>query len=167
MDENMTQVLAERLGFTKEQNAALQAGDLASLFLSRSSDPLMAALVSSVLNKKSTKNEESEPQLDYERELVRSKRIIRKLKEDLAAADMMLKYIAEIFGTCPACWGQNKLCLRCKGNGRPGSADPAEEELLAWVEPALKKLGMGLVNLEHIRGTRGTAGVQRWDLDKP
>jgi hypothetical protein len=95
-------------------------------------------------NRKSAAEAEDTPvdDPDYEREMLRLKRIIARLKQSLASADVMARYIADIFGACPACWGLNQVCPHCHGKGKPGYANPDMEELRAWVEPALKKGGL-------------------------
>lgn len=149
MNQEMTRLLTERLGLTQEEDEALQGGDLsrvfASRFAERFSDPLMATLFNSMVQQNS---EARENHVDHERDLDRAKMTIRKLKEDLAAADTMAHYIAEVFGACPQCWGLNRLCPQCKGSGKPGSGEPQEQELLSWVGPALAKLGMKVTKIE-------------------
>lgn len=155
MDQAIAQLLADRLGMNGDDYNALQAGDLSSLLSSQlagqfSQNPLMAMLISSMLqqNAVASTREVSENEIDYERVLARARQIIQQLKEQLVRAQAMISYIAEVFGTCPACWGQSKICPQCRGKGKPGSNEPLEEELLAWVDPALKRLGMRVVRTE-------------------
>ena len=151
MNQLMAQLMAERFGVNKDVLAALQAVESSSSESNGLSDPLMAALVSTMMQQKSASGDEAgeEEEIDYERLLAQAKRRIHQLKRQLAAAMAMVNYIAEVFGACPACWGQNKLCPQCRGRGAPGSERPMEEELLAWVEPALKALGMRAVRTEQ------------------
>jgi hypothetical protein len=141
MDQQTAQLLAEKLGVVKEYEA-LQSGDVSSLLAGQSADPLMAMLMSSMLNANSGKEEPIEAPMNYQHELARLKKVIHDLKQQLAAADRMANYISEIFGACSLCWGLNKLCPSCDGKGQPGFAAPVEEDLLAWVRPALKRLGL-------------------------
>jgi hypothetical protein len=146
MEEAMTQLLAQRMGLSGEQYDALRSGNPAPLLGNQGSDPLMAALFSSMLSRK-PENVESDSETEHDhtqcqRELLRAKKTIAKLKDGLASADTMANHIAEIFGACEFCWGLNKLCPRCGGRGGPGFADPKQEELLGWIEPALQKLGL-------------------------
>ena len=149
MDQAMMQLLAERIGLTGEQSEALRTGNAYSLLANPSADPLMAALVSSMLTRKPEAAEtDFGVDADHsacERELLRAKKIIASLKDNLASANAMANYIAEIFGACQFCWGLNKLCPRCDGKGRPGFTDPQQEDLLGWVEPALHKLGLTVI----------------------
>lgn len=149
MDQAMMQLLAERMGLTGEQSEALRAGNPNLLLANQSADPLMAALVNSMLTRKSEAAEadfgRDEDHSACERELLRAKKIIANLKDDLASANTMANYIAEIFGACQFCWGLNKLCPRCNGKGRPGFTNPQQEDLLGWLEPALQKLGLTVI----------------------
>jgi hypothetical protein len=79
---------------------------------------------------------------ELEHELAKARRTIQKLKLDLAAADTVANRVAEILGACPSCWGLNRLCTRCQGSGGPGTSELKGEEFLAWLEPALSRLGV-------------------------
>ena len=147
MDQMMAQLFAEKLGIDPGQ--LQQSGDLSSALSNQFSDnPLMAALIGSMMSQAQADDEPAEKPPEYERILMRAKKIIRALKQELATADEMLRYLAEVFGACPICWGQNRLCPGCKGKGSPGSYEPLESELLRWVEPALKRLGMRVAKIE-------------------
>jgi hypothetical protein len=101
-------------------------------------------------NRKQAAEEEiSEGHKDFEREIQRLKKIIARLRQEVASANVMAHFIADIFGTCHACWGLNKLCQQCGGKGRPGYANPDLDELRAWVEPALKKGGLHIAPLSQ------------------
>ena len=148
MEQPMTQLLAQRMGLTSEQYDALLAGNPSSLLSNQSTDPLMAALFSSMLRKPEMTEEGDDAKPEeglHERELIRARRVIARLKDDLASADAMANHIAEIFGACEFCWGLNRLCPRCSGKGSPGFKDPKQEELLSWVEPALQRVGLRVV----------------------
>jgi len=147
MNQAMTQMLAQRLGATTEETAALQSGDVSSLLSGRVSDPLMAALMTSMMGPNS-QSETADKRPCCEKIAERARRVVRELKADLAAADAMISYIAEVFGACTACLGHSESCARCAGNGQPGSAPPLADELLAWVSPALKRLGMKAVRIQ-------------------
>lgn len=149
MDPSVTQLLAERLGISKEDFDHLQTTDPASFLASRFSDPLMAALFSTMLRQNTFENEVSEEQVDYEQVLENARETIRELQEELQVADKLLTYIARLTGYCPVCLGLNKRCLHCNGAHRAGSHEPMEEELLAWTKPALKRLGLRVVKVEE------------------
>jgi hypothetical protein len=111
----------------------------------------MAALVSSMLQRQAADRDSAdtdEEEAVLKHQLVQAKKTIRKLREDVALANNMANYIAQVFGACPACWGLTQLCPHCRGQGKPGSYQPNEAELLAWVEPALTKLGLRIVKPE-------------------
>ncbi len=149
MDPAMTQMLVERLGLSKEDLNTIQGGDLPSSLASRfSSDPLMAMLVNSMTRPNTVDSEPLKQRIPPDRALTSARQTIRDLREDLTAAKVMLNYFAELFGACAFCWGQSRSCPSCKGAGVPGSDPPKEAELLAWVEPALEKLGMRVVKIE-------------------
>lgn len=148
MNPAMAQALAEKFGLSDEDGM-----DPAVKLASQISDPLMAALFSSMLQQRSanlnTAEEESdEGRLRLERDLTRAKKVIQKLRQEVVSANTMTSYIARVFGACPACWGLNQFCPHCQGQGKPGAYQPAETELLAWVEPALAKLGRIIVKNE-------------------
>ena len=161
-DALMTRLLAARLGLTEEQVAAVRQGDYSALLSpERRHDPLLAAAVASTLAAGRAAPSAGAPaeaaaeraeadELERLRHLLAAARQrIHDLKQDLAAADAMVQYIAQVFGACPACWGQNRLCVRCHGKGLPGSGPVAEEELLAWVRPALRSLGLRITNIDR------------------
>jgi|GEM_PF-6977955 len=146
MEEVMTQLLAEKMGVNPEELEAMRSGDPAALLAGQFSDPLVGALVSTMMRRRGGSAGEEEE--DDEALLARARRRNRQLKKAVATAAASLNYIAEVFGACPVCWGQSDLCPRCAGAGKPGSSPPRQEELLGWVEPALKALGMRVVRGE-------------------
>jgi hypothetical protein len=150
MNPRIQEALARKFGLSDEERAALQSGD-ASVLLSRglagASDPMQLLLMATMMQ---GQNQESDrPELDHERTIARARAVIRRLRDELSAAETMVQYVAQVFGACPACLGQNRLCLRCSGSGEAGSSDPAEEELLRWVTPALRKVGKRVAPLER------------------
>jgi hypothetical protein len=150
MDQILTRMLVEKLGIPMENYDSLLKGDLSSLVTSLFPDPQTAMIVNSVLSQTTAENETSEKRVDPERALASARQTIRELREDLEAADTMLHYFAEMFGVCPFCLGWGKHCLQCKGRGVLEDTFPNEEELLAWVKPALKKLGLRVVKLGSV-----------------
>ncbi len=132
MQELLRRLLSERLAGAEQATG-------------QSQDPLVTALVSSMLDGTGA---ESESQERHAHELEAARRRIRRLEQDLAAVDVMLAYVAGVFGACPVCWGRDVRCSRCRGTGAPGSGTPAERELLIWVEPALARVGLRVVRAE-------------------
>ncbi|HEY7208681.1 MAG TPA: hypothetical protein VH477_00295 [Bryobacteraceae bacterium] len=100
-------------------------------------DPLVSALLASMMK---PQDQQSEPELSTAA-FERWKQTVRRLRSQLAAAEQMLSDIANVFGACELCWGEDPSCPRCRGRGRPGNAIPIEADLLRWVEPALGRLG--------------------------
>jgi hypothetical protein len=148
MDNMMAQLLANQLGIATE-NGYPQPNEIAAALASQTSDPMMAALLGQMASRKPAANAEdvdAEHQ-DCEREMLRLKKLIARLKQEVASANVMARYIADTFGACPACWGLNRLCQQCQGKGKPGYADPDLEELQTWVEPALRKGGLYIAHL--------------------
>ncbi len=150
MDQRMAaQFIAKRMGLSNEECDTLISGDMSPFFSKLQdnlSDPLTAALATSLFIQKSREKEVMEDH-DYDRLLVRARKVVRRLKEQIEAADVMLNHIGRVFGACPACWGTNKLCETCHGQGKPGNEEPDMEQLLAWTEPSLKRLGMKIVKV--------------------
>jgi len=153
MNQEMTRLLATRLGLSQQEAESLRAGgdsgrQLASRLAERISDPVLGSLFTSMLQERSEPRGESRGK----KPAVDTGRTIQKMQEDLAAADMMAGYIADVFGACPRCWGLNRLCSECKGKGKPGSREPQEAELLSWIEPALAKLGLKVIEITNDTG---------------
>jgi hypothetical protein len=137
MDPALIQMLAQQLGLTQEQEAALRSGDVESVMAAR--DPRLAAMWKWVTQRR----EQTDGDGDKESEkIVQLQQAVQQLKAALDAADVMLKHVASVFGACPYCWGRNANCRRCHGHGVPGSSEPDPDRLLAWAEPALRKIGM-------------------------
>ncbi len=146
MNEALMQELAGRLGLSAEETAMVSSGNTQSLVASQIAnsghDPLLQALISSM-----AQSGANQPAQGEETE-IRLRRAVKRLRADLDAANQMLAEIANVFGACEVCWGQNDSCGRCRGHGRPGSAVPIQPDLLRLVEPALERLGLRVVSRE-------------------
>jgi hypothetical protein len=123
--------------------------DAASLIASQFPDPMMSALVTRLLEGSKDRGEPPDAHADCERALERARRVNYKLRDLLEPANQMVVYIGGLFGACQLCWGLNAGCPQCGGAGKPGWADPQSEELLAWVEPALRRVGLVVVAREE------------------
>lgn len=148
MDQTTTQLLANQLGFAPE-NGHLQPSDIATALANKTSDPILALLLNQIASRPPAV-ESGDVNLnleDHQREIIRLKKMIARLRQQMASAEVMARYIADIFGACPACWGLNRHCEQCQGRGSPGYANPNLEELRTWVEPALKKGGFYITDL--------------------
>ncbi len=64
------------------------------------------------------------------------------LRKELAAANLMVRHVSRVLGTCPACWGLNKFCRTCLGNGGPGTHPVDIDALISWITPALECAGL-------------------------
>lgn len=146
MDPTMNQFLANQLGITPG-DGDLQPTDIAAALVSHGANPLMANLIAQMASRgPTTHGEPGEHPRDYEHEIRHLKKVIHRLQHEIASAQVMAHFIANVFGTCPNCWGLNKLCEQCEGKGKPGYTSPDLEELRAWVEPALRKGGLHIAS---------------------
>ncbi len=145
----LAQLIAQRFGANRGGDTVEQ--DFTTLLGSQISDPVLAALASTMLRQHSEADEDPEPSVDHERLLSRAKRIIQRQQQELASADKMAQYIAGIFGACPHCWGLNAFCPHCHGEGHPGSTQPHEDELRRWIEPALARLGLRIMPMAKLQ----------------
>jgi hypothetical protein len=53
-----------------------------------------------------------------------------------------MRFVATVVGACPMCLGEDLLCYECGGKGSPGSRDLDAASLVAWITPALRRLGL-------------------------
>ena len=156
MEDVLRTMLLQRLGVSGEQPDTAPGSNGAAP--TSSPDPLITALLGSLENSREAPDDEDR-HARCRRELQRARRTIRQLGELLEPADQMVHYIGQTFGACTRCWGLNTACPNCRGRGRPGSAAPVEEELLTWVEPALRRLGKRVSTVERSDETSaGAAG---------
>jgi hypothetical protein len=117
--------------------------------LGGSQDPLIGALLTSMMQGRSEEAEHAaESTRDADALLARCKVKMRRLRQDLDAANSMLHTISNVFGACELCWGEDNSCPRCHGRGHPGSSVPIHDEMLRWVEPALSRAGLRVAPLE-------------------
>ena len=161
MDPEIVQFLARRLGLSRQEIEALERGETASVIAGRfGSDPALAPLLALMSQDESrvAGGRDADETMDArparpgrrargsqpagDRELERARRVARQLRRDLHSVDTIFRHLGHVFGACPACFGLSDDCGRCHGHGMPGSVTPLEEELLAWVEPALARLGL-------------------------
>lgn len=153
----LVQLLSEHLSLTPDETTALARGDVSSILTRRmAQDPRMAAMIPLLADSSESPDEDDEDdergQRDSRRNdrkkerqspgLAKARRVVGRLRDDLRAAYTVIHHIARMLGACPACFGNQPECERCHGHGAPGSAMPVRDELLAWVEPALARLGM-------------------------
>jgi hypothetical protein len=147
IDDAVRQLVLERLAPPASGDGDPASTDMAAALGARGADPIMTALLASMLNRQAEPGRVDE-QTEAEEKLERARAVIRKLKRDLATAETMARYIAGTFGACPSCWGLSRTCPQCQGRGGPGFTEPNEEELLAWVGPALRRLGLEVARQE-------------------
>jgi hypothetical protein len=174
MDPQIIQFLAQRLGLNQQEVEALERGDTASVIASRfGSDPALAPLIALMSQgqaaagtsprdpddtmdarrpRRESRGRASQPAGD--REIERARRAVRQLRRDLQAVDTIFRHLGHVFGACPACFGMSEECGRCHGNGVPGSMTPLRDELLAWVEPALARLGLQVTPIPSEKATK-------------
>lgn len=147
IDDTVRQLVLERLGPSGNGEGDPASTDMVAALGARGADPIMTALLASMLNRQAEPGPADE-QAETEQKLERARAVIRKLKRDLATAETMARYIAGTFGACQSCWGLSMACPQCQGRGGPGFIEPNEEELLAWVGPALRRLGLEVARQE-------------------
>jgi hypothetical protein len=167
MDPQIIQFIAQRLALSPEEVEALERGDAASVVSRRfGADPELAPLLA-LVNQPGPEARDQDDDMDAplprprrrarasrpdeDPELARARRAVRQLRRDLEAADTIIRHVGKVFGACPACFGMSEECGRCHGHGVPGSAMPARAELLSWVEPALRRLGLQIIEPDHDR----------------
>jgi hypothetical protein len=63
-------------------------------------------------------------------------------KEEGADSAAIVRFVASLTGACPICLGENPGCFDCGGHGTPGSREPNETALVAWVSRPLRRLGL-------------------------
>lgn len=152
MEPSPMQLVAERLGLSAEDYAAIQSGDIRDVVTRRlasgTSDPLEMLVMTSFLQSRPDDDAAEVPDDDGGGRLIEAQATIDALRQHLADADAMIARVAEAFGACPVCWGTSERCPRCHGKGQPGSREPAREELVAWVTPALRRLGLRLAVMD-------------------
>lgn len=66
----------------------------------------------------------------------------------LDAVRATLRHVTQMLGACPTCCGEEASCPECRGSGKPGSVPSiaSAEELRAWIDPALGRVGMHITN---------------------
>jgi hypothetical protein len=68
-----------------------------------------------------------------------------------------VRFAATLVGACPICLGEDIACYECSGKGGPGSRDPDAAALVAWITPALGRVGLciGRPRREHPERNHG------------
>lgn len=67
------------------------------------------------------------------------RRKLRRLVEDLRAAQTTGDTLAAALGACYLCWGEYPRCEHCGGAGRPGWCEPDAELYAEYVAPAVAR----------------------------
>jgi hypothetical protein len=152
MNAALMEQIAGRLGLSAEETAMVSSGNTQSVVASQLAksghDPILQALIASM-----TQSGGNQPP-QTEDSVIRLRRLIKRLRADLDAANQLLAEIANVFGACEVCWGETVSCPRCRGHGRPGSAVPIQPDLMRLVEPALERLGLRVVSRVDRLATR-------------
>ena len=127
-------------------------------------DPLLGALLGALTQQQAERADEGDDDR-LRAELARARRAIARLKENVRAGDTMALFVSEVFGCCPICWGLNRLCATCRGEGGPGYREADVERLLDWVSPALARAGLevGQISGTEAPRTRDTTVNERSD----
>lgn len=144
MNPNMNPELLRQMA----QAAGTDPDDwMARMQAAGASNPWLA-LMGEMMQQREAEAQEAAELTDCRRRLSRAREVIGHLRQELEAAHVIVNYISQVFGACPHCWGQDPSCRQCGGRGAPGAFAPQEDELLAWAEPALNRLGR---SIEHTR----------------
>jgi hypothetical protein len=53
-----------------------------------------------------------------------------------------VRFVATLVGACPTCLGEDRICHECNGRDGPGSRNADAAALVAWITPALRRLGL-------------------------
>jgi hypothetical protein len=61
---------------------------------------------------------------------------------DHADPSAIVRFVATLVGGCPDCLGEHATCRECGGKGTPGFHQPNAAALVAWISPALGRLGL-------------------------
>ena len=51
-----------------------------------------------------------------------------------------LDVVASALGACIYCWGENQVCRKCQGKGKPGRFKPDREAFAEYVVPVVKMI---------------------------
>lgn len=167
----LAQLISKQYG--ERESADSEAGSFAAVLAGQVSDPLLAALITNMIKGQPIPRSIKEKELEIDRALARSKRLIERQQAELASAQRMANYFAEVFGACPRCWGLSVHCPDCRGTGGPGSRTPIESEVRRWMVPALTALGLNITGIgqtvrwheeqnarEHLRVNFALGGAQ-------
>ncbi len=132
---------------------ALQRGDLQGLLqraLSEmSSDPLLAAVMRFMLAEDHTPPTRGDPAVPAGGDpAVPAGMTGQDDDGQLDAVRATLRHVTQMLGACPTCCGEEASCPECHGGGKPGSVPSiaSAEELRAWIDPALGRMGMHIAN---------------------
>lgn len=114
MKPEAQRMMAELLG----RQLGMDAGQLATAM---EGDPLTAILTLSMMSQSNAQASSRAPEADAAERLAR---------------------IAAMVGACSLCLGEDALCTRCRGAGKPGRRPPDIEALLEWIELPLRRAGL-------------------------
>lgn len=153
IDPALVQLLAQRMNLSQDEIAAIERGEMSNVFTRRfAGDPEMAPLLQFVQSNEQTSEPGQTESVARRRKrgrgTNRARRTMHRVHEELRAAQIVVHHVARIFGACSYCFGDDSECPYCEGHGGPGSDTPARDELLAWAEPALARLGLKITNIE-------------------
>jgi len=158
--QHMMNLVAKRLNFSPEETQALQLGDFRRIAQTRfANDPLMMSMLEMMEQRRGEAAADPEIIDSPSPRRTRSPRIddedVAELEGALKAANTSLRYLSQVFGAC-RCWGKNTSCVRCQGDGVPGSRESTDPEMfLAWVRPGLRALGFDIAPLAQRTNARG------------
>ncbi len=100
---------------------------------------------------------------DLRARLANSEHLVERLRAELTAADAMAAYVARVLGACPKCWGLDRFCRGCLGEGGPGTFAPDVSQLVEWVTPAFQRAGLTTAPIRPAARTEPTAQERTTD----
>src|SRR4051794_28226937 len=122
----LQELLAERVGVTREEMESLSRGD---------PDAMQRFVIAKLARRHSASQRQNgtdvpPPEAEDEevgRMVHRQAELLDRMASQLLLADQRSRIAASVFGAC-ACWGLDRHCAACHGAGGPGFADPSPEQ---------------------------------------
>lgn len=125
-------------------------------------NPQMSALMQALLEKQQQKTESTTSSQESSIQIRRLRQSRNNWKHYAQSLSETVRFFAELFGACPACWGHDNQCPNCRGQGAIGSQNPDLDTLVELVSPLLAEAGLSITPTSD----RGVATPQPTPSDK-
>lgn len=66
----------------------------------------------------------------------------KRLRHENSILQDRIEILAYALGACPECWGDDRQCETCRGQGKPGAYIPEKDSFDQYVLPAVRTLRM-------------------------